>query len=92
MARVKSVEVNDLGEVTSALLLKGKTNELTTRHVSTLIPLLTYNDTNMTMAPPSCKTTGDSSPLTIPDVHDQGGRTRRAAAVVAKDRISNLYM
>jgi len=41
MAVVKSVEVNVNGEITGAVLKKGKSNEVIKRHVTNLIPLLT---------------------------------------------------
>ena len=44
---VKQIEVNSLGEVTNALLKKGKTGELTIRHVTNLIPMLSESDVNM---------------------------------------------
>ena len=40
---VKEVEGNDLGEVTGATILKGKSRELVKRHSSVIIPLLTNN-------------------------------------------------
>ena len=40
MGIVKRLELNDIGEVTGATLLKGKTNEIVKRHISTLIPYL----------------------------------------------------
>ena len=40
MARVKSLEVNEQGEITGAVLIKGATNETVKRHSSTLIPIL----------------------------------------------------
>ncbi|XP_068225114.1 uncharacterized protein [Palaemon carinicauda] len=40
MGLVKEVTVNDIGEVTGAVVLKGKTREITKRHVSNLIFLL----------------------------------------------------
>ena len=38
--------VNDLGEVTGAVLLKGKTRELVKRHSSVMIPLMTSTDSD----------------------------------------------
>ena len=40
MARVLSVEINNLGEITEASLLKGRSREVVRRHASAIIPLL----------------------------------------------------
>ena len=40
MAIVKQVNFNDIGEVTSAIVLKGRTRGRIFRHASSLIPLL----------------------------------------------------
>ena len=40
LAIEKSLQVNDLGEVTGATLLKGSTREMIKRHSSTIIPIL----------------------------------------------------
>ena len=40
MGIVKSVVINDLGEVTGAAILKGRSREIVKRHVTSLIPLL----------------------------------------------------
>ena len=40
MAIVKQVNFNDIGEATSAIVLKGRTRERVFRHASYLIPLL----------------------------------------------------
>ena len=44
MGIVKDVEINSLGEVTGASILKGSTGELVKRHSSVLIPILTRNE------------------------------------------------
>ena len=44
MGIVKETVTNDNGEVTGALVLKGKTREIIKRHSSTLIPLLRVSD------------------------------------------------
>ena len=44
LAIVRDVLVNNLGEVTGAIVFKGKTRELVKRHASTIIPLLQTND------------------------------------------------
>ena len=40
MGLVNEVQVNDLGEVTGAVIRKGRTGELVKRHSSVIIPLL----------------------------------------------------
>ena len=40
MSIVREVQVNSLGEVTGATIMKGKSREIVKRHVSSLIPLL----------------------------------------------------
>ena len=50
MGRIRKVIVNDLGEVTNAVVMKGKTRELLKRHASTLIPILEVKET-MTETP-----------------------------------------
>jgi hypothetical protein len=46
MGLIKQVQVNDLGEVTGALVFKGTTRELVKRHSSVIIPLLRLNEQN----------------------------------------------
>ena len=43
LAIIKSVITNDLGEITGAIVKKGRTNEVVKRHSSTPIPLLESN-------------------------------------------------
>ena len=57
--------MNDMGEVTGASVRKGRTGEITHRHVNSLIPLLTFdaeeddssmtpdNDANPNITPPA---------------------------------------
>ena len=44
MARVKRLQVNDLGEVTGAIVQKGSSGECVKRYSSTFIPLLRMKD------------------------------------------------
>ena len=44
MAKVKEITTNINGEVTGAIVLKGKTKEVLKRHSSTIFPLLTFNE------------------------------------------------
>ena len=44
LALVKETVVNDLGEITGAIVFKGKSRESVKRHSSTIIPLLTVSE------------------------------------------------
>ena len=48
LGRIKSLQVNDLGEITGAVVLKGKTGELVKRHSSVIIPVLKMSECNPT--------------------------------------------
>ena len=82
MGIIKSVELNSLGESTSAVVLKGKTGELTKRHSTNLIPLLTTNEINNNQADqlvsePNSKVTNLR-------------KSKRLASKVATDKIADL--
>ena len=79
MGRVVSTEVNELGEVTAAVILKGSTRERVYRHSSSLIRLISQEgfespspDTNLTL---------ESIPPPIPQ------RAPRATALACKNFI-----
>ena len=40
MGRVKTVKINNIGEVVGAEIVKGTSNEVVRRHASVLIPIL----------------------------------------------------
>ena len=46
MPRIKRFQVNDLGEVTGAIVQKGSSGKCVKRRFSTLIPLLRMKDDN----------------------------------------------
>lgn len=71
MAVVNQVFTNDNGEVTNAILRKGKTNELIKRHVTSLIPLLS-------VAPEESDDVEDA--VGTPNLIPQSRPLRRAAA------------
>lgn len=48
MAVVKEIKININDEVTDAVLLKGKNREVVKRHVTSLIPILTYKEMSPT--------------------------------------------
>ena len=75
MGRVKSVTVNDMGEVTGAIVYKGRTGESVKRHASALIPLLRDHTVQVD--------TGNAVTDTTVEVPR---RTRRAAAIHSERR------
>ena len=50
---VKDIKINDMGEATGASVRKGRTGEITHRHVNSLLPLLTFDaeEDNSSMTP-----------------------------------------
>lgn len=85
MARVKTLQVNDLGEVTGAVVHKGKTGELVKRHSSVIIPLLRVRG-NADLAP---SVTDAEAP--VPDANSQTRPpSRRQAAVVSAERTRTM--
>jgi len=79
MARVISVESNELGEVTAARLIKGSTRETVYRHVTSLIPLLSVPE-GMDVA---AEVAADGSA-------ELDRRPQRRAGEQARERIKNL--
>jgi len=78
MAIVKSVVINDLGEVTGAAVLKGSTGEIIKRHSSVLIPLLAGDEVS--------NSSPDIADTAVPAVTEQPSRQRRQAAVQSEHR------
>jgi len=79
---VKEVNVNTLGEVTSAKVLKGKNGELVFRHATTIIPLLgkeVQDEDSLPTVPPL----PDPIPVERPPL--------RRTAKVARDKITSQY-
>ena len=83
MGIIREVTVNELGEVTSALVFKGKTRELVTRHSTSLILLLQCD------APVNGGIVSNNR--SIPRSHEKSKRPQRSAARVAKRNIEQLY-
>ena len=83
MAIVTEVEENSLGEVVSATLLKGGTKELTRRHVTSLIPILTGEDYDNNR--PSSTPRSETAPLAVPRQ-----RSKRSAAATSVQRNRQL--
>ena len=83
LAKVISIETNDLGEVTAARLFKGGTRETVYRHASSLIPLLSLADK---YDPP------DISDKSSPISENQIGKDRpkRRSGVIARQRLRTL--
>ena len=68
MGVVQNLQVNDLGDVTGATILKGRSREIVKRHVNSLILLLSSVKVGTSVAP---------SPWPIEDddfLQDEGGR------------------
>ena len=80
MGLVKDVEVNSLGEVTGASILKGSTGELVKRHSSVLIPLLTRNEMS------------DETMKIIDKVDKQDNESKRPQRQSSKDCLKNIKL
>ena len=79
MGLVKKVEINSNNEVTGAHVLKGKTNEVVKRHISTLIPFL-ESDNDF-----------DNNPIDeIDDKVSVLPSVRRKAAIVSEQRTRDI--
>ena len=81
LAKVELTNTNSLGEVTSAILLKGKTGERVFRHTNSLIPLITCIPQNK-IAPD-----GDTEKPQIPKPSTSGRPSTRAAASAARRKL-----
>ena len=95
MGIIHDINVNILGEITHATILKAKTKEIIQRHSSKLIPYLTITDfrkPDLTNYANNLTTTNAAAPA----IADQSARSmlsdrpQRIAAAVAKDRIKRL--
>ena len=85
MGIVKDIQVNSLGEVTGATLLKGKSREITKRHVTSLIPLLyrrEYEVGNPLSADISTETKSKMEPVE--------SKPKRKTALASRQRTQNL--
>ena len=81
MGLVNEVQVNDLGEVTGAVIRKGRTGELVKRHSSVIIPLLRVREfANGVDISAEVSTPIESSQTTEEDV----SRCRRSAALAGE--------
>lgn len=78
MGIIKELNINDLGEVTGATVLKGSTREIVKRHSSVIIPLLTNNE--MSNSNTSFADTSEDTETTEPVPR----RTRLAAVESAR--------
>ena len=87
MGIVKKVEINSLGEVTAATVLKGKTRELVYKHASSLIQLIltdssensVSNETNLKSLSEATQSVGKVKP------------NNRLAASESQRKIRNLH-
>ena len=85
MGIIKSVEINDLGESTSAIILKGKTGELTKRHVTNLIPLLSINEIDNDQADHPTQLVSEPNPK-----NNKKRKSKRLASKLAANKIKDL--
>ena len=81
MGRIKEIIKNSNGEVTNAVVLKGKSGELVKRHVTSLIPLLTTGDVDE-----SNLETNEQLDVNL----EKGERSRRRAAVESEKKTRQL--
>ena len=79
MGIVREIRKNALGEVTSALVMKGKNREKVFRHATSIIPLLTFNQMEDHVTTSADNTEGEISV-----------RSKRKAHTLAKSKIKNL--
>ena len=82
MGIVREVIINNLGEITNAVIMKGSTRESVKRHVSTLIPIL--EDT----VPIKDETIYDSPDTNLTKLEP---KPTRKAAVACRERIKNIF-
>ena len=83
---IKQIITNDNNEVTSAIVLKGKTRELVKRHSSTIIPLLVLNDSEPSDDITDAKEDSDNDLECIPK------KTARKAAIIWEQKTRDLFM
>lgn len=82
MAMVTQIFTNDSGEVTHAILKKGKTNELIKRHVTSLIPLLSLSQDE----------SGDGDMVVDTPEPTPPSRLQRAAAVRSREATRQMLI
>ena len=82
MAIVKSISLNDLDEVTMVTLLKGSTGETVTRHVNSIIHLLSSRDI----------TVSNSTKMPSKNAQKSRSSSRRKAAVKSRKKTADSYL
>mgnify|MGYP000654560869 CR=1 FL=1 len=85
MGIVKKIEVNNLGEVTGATILKGSTGELTKRHSTNIIPLLCLKEEHSTSEDENLPETEDEDKTT-----HRNNRPQRVSAVASRQKTFNM--
>ncbi|XP_064116582.1 uncharacterized protein LOC135222425 [Macrobrachium nipponense] len=90
MGIVKEVFKNINGEVTAAKVLKGKTNEITKRHVTSLIPLLRKESDEDTVASDDDDEDAVASKEEIQGMDVSRKRPRRKAAEISRQKFKNI--
>ena len=92
---IKEIEVNDLGETVGAVILKGRTQVLVKRHVTTLIPYLRKSETRADVSEnhldkADSELTGtqiEAGDTSLPDLQNEGKNTKvpRKAAIASRN-------
>ena len=87
MGIIKQTIVNDIDECTDMIVYKGKTKEYVKRHVSSLIPLLTSNEMDLTHD----QISGSDTEPKLTNNNQIRNRPQRKAGIEAKAKIKQIY-
>ena len=92
LAVVQEVISNDLGETTSAKVRKGKSKEITHRHSSSLIPLLSRSEySNLDLPRTEANSNADCEQLVSSSRKRATSRSKRSAAIACQNKISRIF-
>ena len=83
---VRELQVNNLNEVTGAIVFKGSTRELLRRHSSTLIRLLSCGNENITANSETASSAVESSDDSSFDSHRHGSKRKAANECIALNK------
>ena len=84
MAIVKDLQINDLGEVTGAVVRKGSSRELLKRHVTSLIPILRSSNSSIQADDSEEKETNSAN------ADNSKKREKRKAAIVSESKTKRM--
>ena len=84
---IKEIFLNDLGEVTHALVLKGRARQVSLLHSTMLIPYMKVNTPDVTpdSSPDSCNNNLSTDTRNSPSV-----RSKRTAAIKSRERTQRI--